>query len=319
MPTVESHASGTGAPEDALRKSLVNAACEGWTGRLIDLSRRNNLLFYKPIVSGTLELPITARLSEFLISGKTLPIRDLLADDQERISHIRGIARKGLENLEEKGLSTLYLALGKCTWTADDGGRDPIAPALLVPINLKLKGQDVRATEIQTAGDAQVNPVLLHIFHRELNVSVSPDELLRLYSPLLHDFGTNGNGRGNGVATAADSTEGEEIKATANVDAVLGRLNVVAASVPGFKTERFAVIGNFSFQKLAMVKDLENRPAELVANEVVAAIAGDNVARANLSKCQIETDPACLDKVFPENEFAVVGGGFSANNARLLV
>jgi len=28
---------------------------------------------------------------------------------------------------------TLYLALGRCTWTADDRGRDPIAPVPLVP------------------------------------------------------------------------------------------------------------------------------------------------------------------------------------------
>jgi hypothetical protein len=123
MPTAEKHASGPSAPEALLRKSLIDAACEGWTGRLIDLSRRNNLLYYKPIMSGTLELPVTGKLSAFLISGRTLPISALLADDQERISHIRGIARKGLKNLEEKGLSALYLALGKCIWTADEPER----------------------------------------------------------------------------------------------------------------------------------------------------------------------------------------------------
>ncbi len=34
--------------ESGLRDRLIATAAEGWTNRLIDLSRRNNLLFYKP-------------------------------------------------------------------------------------------------------------------------------------------------------------------------------------------------------------------------------------------------------------------------------
>jgi hypothetical protein len=68
------------------------------------------------------------------------------------------------------------------------------------------------------------------------------------------------------------------------------------------------VIGNFSFQKLAMVKDIESRRAELLANDVVAAIAGGNAARRKLGGSQIETDPSCLDAILPEN------GGEVANS-----
>ena len=136
------------AGENSLRETLIEAARDGWRRRLIDLSRRNNLLYYKPVQSGTLELPITPRMMAFLQDGKTLPVSDLLASDQEKITAIRAISRRGLENLEEKGLSTLYLALGRCTWTADDGGRDPSAPVLLFPIGLKLKGLDLLSTEV---------------------------------------------------------------------------------------------------------------------------------------------------------------------------
>ncbi len=182
MPTVENAANGTGTPESLLRERLIDAARDGWTNRLIDLSRRNNLLFYKPTISGTLELPITSRMMAFVSDGEALPIRELLASDQDKITSVRAISRKGLENLEEKGLSTLYLALGRCTWTADDGGRDPIAPVLLVPIGLKIKGLDLPATEIQLAGEIEVNPVLLHIFNRELNVPLTADTVLSLFS-----------------------------------------------------------------------------------------------------------------------------------------
>jgi hypothetical protein len=92
----------------------------------------------------------------------------------------------------------------------------------------------------------------------------------------------------------------------ADLQAVLDYLNSIARKLPGFKAEPFAVLGNFSFQKLAMVRDLENRRAELLANDVVAAIAGDDAARRKLGGSQIETDPTSLDLILPDNEFAVV-------------
>ncbi len=286
MPMLKKPTNGTAEPESLLRGKLIDAARDGWKNRLIDLSRRNNLLFYKPTISGTLELPVTPRMIDFLSDGEPLPISDLLGSEQVKISSVRTIARKGLENLEEKGLSTLYLALGRSTWTADDGGRDPIAPVLLVPIGLKLKGQDLQATEIQIAGEVEVNPVLLHIFQRELNLLLTPETILTLFS--------------------SSRDIGDESGSPANLDAVLGFLNVKACNLPGFRAEPFAVLGNFSFHKLAMVRDLEGHHAELLANDVVAAIAGDTTARRKLGASQIDTDPASLDSIPPDNEFAVV-------------
>lgn len=310
MPTVEKPKIGVPTTEDLLREKLVDGAREGWINRLIDLSRRNNLLFYKPVLSGTLELPMSDKLMSLLGGAGTLPISDLIEAELEGISRIRSIARKGLENLEEKGLSTLYLALGKATWTSDDGGRDPEAPILLIPITLTLKGQDLMATEVQLAGETQINPVLLHVLNRELNVSVSAETLLQLFSsaPDVVANGLDGGQEPGAVSMdrSVDVDQLSEQQTVANLYAVLNGLNNVAKKVPGFRTETFAVIGNFSFQKLAMVKDLENRRDELLANDVVAAIAGDNIARRQLGSSHIETDPKSLDTILPDNEFAVV-------------
>jgi hypothetical protein len=291
MPTIENAASRP-ETESLLREKLIDSARDGWTNRLVDLSRRNNLLFYKPVASGTLELPVTTKMLAFLSVGEPLPLSDLLANAEDKISAVRAISRKGLENLEEKGLSTLYLALGRCTWTADDGGRDPIAPVLLAPVALKLKGQDLQATEVQLVGVVEVNPVLLHIFNRELNVPLTAETILSLYSPEEDTEGT--------------ATDEGASQINVNLQAVLAHLNSIAAKLPGFRTESFAVLGNFSFQKLAMVRDLENHRAELLANDVVAAIAGDGAARKKLGRSQVETDPTCLDLILPDNEFAVV-------------
>jgi very-short-patch-repair endonuclease len=291
MPKADSPAKESSTPESLLRTSLVDAAREGWMNRLIDLSRRNNLLYYKPTASTTLELPVTQEMMSFLRDGGPLPISDLLGIGEEKLSSVRAIARKGLENLEEKGLLTLYLALGQCTWTATDGGRDPISPIFLIPVDLKLKGQDLNATEMQVAGDFEVNPVLLHIFNRELNLPLTAETLLDLFTS--HQSGV-------------EEREAETSQTLLLLGPVLDFLNRMASKLPGFKAEPFAVLGNFSFQKLAMVRDLENHRAELIVNDVVAAIAGDNSARRKLGSSQISTDPTTLDAILPDNEYAVV-------------
>ena len=290
MPKTETPSKVPQTPENLLRTSLVDTAREGWTNRLIDLSRRNNLLYYKPTATTTLELPVTQETMSFLSDGGPLLITDLLGTGHEKLSSVRAIARKGLENLEEKGLSTLYLAFGQCTWAATDGGRDPISPIFLIPVNLKLKGQNLDATEMQIAGDFEVNPVLLHVFNRELNLPLKAETLLDLFTS---------------QQPGAEEDEAETSQ-TLLLEPVLNFLYGTASKLPGFKAEPFAILGNFSFQKLAMVRDLENHRPELITNDVVAAIAGDNGARRTLGSSQISTDPTTLDAILPENEYAVV-------------
>jgi hypothetical protein len=287
-----------------LRESLVTASRDAWKARLIDLSRRNNLLFYRPLVTGTLALPVSPELTDFLAADRAMPLLDLFSGDELPVSTIRAITRKGLENLEEKGLSTLFLALGCCSWTAEDGGRDPFAPILLFPVALKFKGHDFQSTEIEITGDLEVNPVLIHVLNEELNVRVSVEDVLSVLRP----------DSANPVDDQPDTDDGLEEPAI-DFEAVLDLLVARAKKVAGFSATPFAVIGNFSFQKLAMVKDLENLTGELVANDVVAAIAGDAAARAQLSMSQVEVDPKRLDLVPPDLEFAVMEADSSQQTA----
>ena len=157
-------------------------------------------------------------------------------------------------------------------------------------MDLKLKGQNLDATEMQIAGDFEVNPVLLHVFNRELNLPLKAETLLHLFASHQPD---------------AEEDEAETTQ-TLLLEPVLNFLYGTASKLPGFKAEPFAVLGNFSFQKLAMVRDLENHRPELITNDVVAAIAGDNGARRKLGSSQISTDPTTLDTILPENEYAVV-------------
>ena len=230
------------------RETLITASRDAWKKRLIDLSRRNNLLYYRPLVNGTLELPVSPDLAEFLASGTSQTLSELSGGKELSGANVRTIVRKGLENLEEKGLSTLFLALGRSSWTAEDGGRDAFAPILLFPITLKLKGHDIDATEIEIAGAPDVNPVLLHVLREELNVKVEAEEVLDAFRP---------------EANALDGGGSEESRV--DLQAILTLIAERARRVPGFTVQPFAVVGNFSFQKLAMVKNLEDRLDDLVA------------------------------------------------------
>jgi hypothetical protein len=44
------------SPTSEARRQTVETARQSWIRKLIDLSRRNNLLYFRPLKSGTLEL-----------------------------------------------------------------------------------------------------------------------------------------------------------------------------------------------------------------------------------------------------------------------
>jgi hypothetical protein len=75
MPMPRAQSAGT-APIDPARTKLVDAARTAWIGRLIDLSRRNNLLFYRPIPTSSIDLSTQrsheSRVNNFLKVQKTV-------------------------------------------------------------------------------------------------------------------------------------------------------------------------------------------------------------------------------------------------------
>src|SRR5688572_22513510 len=66
------HAAESGPPA---RRAAVDRARQAWVSRLIDLSQRNNLLYYRPLKVGNLDLTAADRdeLAE-LLSGKTVAV-----------------------------------------------------------------------------------------------------------------------------------------------------------------------------------------------------------------------------------------------------
>ncbi|OFW12356.1 MAG: hypothetical protein A3H27_01490 [Acidobacteria bacterium RIFCSPLOWO2_02_FULL_59_13] len=127
----------------------------------------------------------------------------------------------------------------------------------------------------------QVNLVLLHVLESELGIRLSGEDIL----PLL---------QGDDEGEAFDPSP------------VYKYLTEKSRNVPGFQVKSSAVLGNFAFQKMAMVNDLRERGEDLVANDIIAALAGDAEARKQVSAQNVEPNPREFDLCPPQDEFLII-------------
>src|SRR6185312_3385335 len=134
-----------------------------------------------PLKTGTLDLSNADQenMAAFL-RGEEVPVRKLVpAETEDAISKLaQGIARRAMANLEEKGLQTLFVAMGKGTWPATDGGRPTEAPILLVPASLETKGHGSQVFYLKRSGSVQANLVLFHVFENQFGIKLLADDLL---------------------------------------------------------------------------------------------------------------------------------------------
>jgi len=266
------------------RRQVVETARKVWIRKLIDLSRRNNLLYYRPLKTGTLDLSSApAKKLQELLAGETVAASKLLPDLEDEVltKTLRDISRRALENLEEKGLSTLFLTFGMATWPATDGGRPAESPVLLLPVALN-KREGSNSYHLSAAGAFQLNLVLLHVLEEQFRVALQPDELLAEF--------------------AGDADESTVLNVKGLCSEILGRMS----EAKGFSIGLRVILGNFAFQKMAMVKDLQERADQLATHDVIAAIAGDSGAKSAINAEQKDPDPKKFDRIPPENEFLVL-------------
>ncbi len=250
-----------GATADAtaqLRLRKVKAAVRAWTGQLIDLGGRNTLLYYKDLKQGTLDLGPDSRAEpvalDALLGSRTVRLSEMF--DPEALAgtarRVRTIRAKAMENFEERGLRTLYLAWAMATWENPRGTATPAAPVLLRLADLAPRGGASEDFDLSLPGEWEINPTLLHLLDVDHGVELEAEDLLDLL---------------------------DENAEPPDASAVFERLTKATSSVAGFAINDRVVLGNFSYAKLPMVKDLESATEALVQNELICAIAGDEAAR----------------------------------------
>ncbi|MDP9247900.1 MAG: DUF4011 domain-containing protein, partial [Candidatus Dormibacteraeota bacterium] len=142
------------------RRAVVERARQHWVSRLIDLSRRNRLLYFQPLRVRTVELD-AGQLARALplLTGQPVPVgrifrqSELVHRDEDAelftelhemdeldvadlgvARRLREIQKRGDEDFEERGLETVHLAYGMAGWRPADEGRPPEAAVLLMPL-----------------------------------------------------------------------------------------------------------------------------------------------------------------------------------------
>lgn len=281
-------ASQTGAEEEVDRYTRVQRAVQQWTRQLIDLTGHNQLLYYKTLKRGTLELTDADpdRL-DALLGGQRIRLSTLCpsTDDQpdraeDALRRARTLHKKAVDIYEEKGIQTLYVAWGMTTWTTEASSSTPNAPLLLSPLSISPRGASEHDFDLTIEGDWQVNETLLHLLRVEFEVDVDPSRLSNLLD--------------QDRAGAPDPSE--------LCDALAKEVD----DVPDFEIVPRVVIGTFSYMKLPMVQDLQSAVEEMAENDLVAALAGVQEAQAALrarhAHSVSESDP---DRTPPDDEFLV--------------
>ncbi len=260
----------------------LELARKTWIASLIDLSRRNNLLYYRETKRGTLDISQMAveKLREAM-SGSAVALEDiippdLLPDSQKTLNSIR---RKALSFFEEKGLDTLHLAFGFASWGVDDSGRPPEAAVFLVPLKISRKGRGWKYLMISATDDPTFSPVLAHVMREQKEIQLP-----------------------------AALSEEEVSRLVADPFAYLEHVQETLFSKTDVSITQKIAVANFLFQKMSMVKDIRDSTDSQLGNNLVRALIGQVDARVSLKG---KRKPIDLDEIAPEADHSVMSADSS--------
>ncbi len=284
----------TTTPTDRVER--VRRAAELWKGQLVDLGGRNTLLYYRDLKQGTLDLSPDSGADQVAVSSllgsRTVRLSTLFTDAEALAAaakRARTVSAKAREMFEERGLRTLYVGWGMATWTNLKGQATPAAPLLMASVTLTSRGAGAEDFDLALSDDFEVNPTFLHMLGADFSVSLNPDELV----DLLDDDAVG----------APDPTP------------LFARIQKACGELPGFAITPRVVIGNFSYAKLSMVRDLENALEELVSHELIAALAGDAEAQSAIRGKHVSVALSDPNFVPLKDEFLVLDADASQNFA----
>lgn len=282
------------------KNRLITNAAKKWAEDLLDRSGRNPLLYYRDLRRGTLDLSedngVGTAAQSKLLSSKRVRLSHLFEDpDQlkEAARRARTIAAKARENDEERGVQTLFIAWGLTTWTdyrttGPGSSSIPSAPVLLSPMSLKPSGGAAEDFQLRASEEWELNPTLIHHLETQFQFAFE-DEQYGEY-----------NIQENRMKLVEKLIRQAEQKNVPNFTINCSRL----------------VVGNFSYKKLAMVKDIEEGSGNgfLAKNNLLSAIAGDRDAQMSLRDQHINFEPRNPDKIKPSDEFLILDADASQSN-----
>ncbi|GGS47034.1 DUF3320 domain-containing protein [Actinokineospora fastidiosa] len=240
--------------------------------QLINVDRRNRLLYFKHTKTASLEIeqPLAGDLyatldrangfftfhlpprpdesGEPVVVPPPLPTDIVVkGKDGPEITKALGLLeRKSNQEFVDRGLWTLYLGLGTLDWVEAEGTATVSSPILLVPVSLTRASLREPFRLVRTDDDTVVNPALLVKLETDFGIQLAADDLAD------HDL--------NGVLAA---------------------FRLAIRGYEGWRVTRRAVLTTFSFQKEAMHRDLLDNADQIINHPLIEVLAlGTDAPRA---------------------------------------
>lgn len=271
-----------------------------WCDALMDLSRRNPLLSLPksaiPLSNAPdflWEMPRDGGKRIRLVSEK-LPGTDILRGGlkpnnrtlpMDRYRTLKTMFQTSRRSIEEQGVPILFVAAGILEWR-EPGRSDPLrSPLLLLPVDLERLPLDAGYFLSPRDDEARLNPTLAYrLAQSDIQIT-------------LPEFG--------------DVKPGEYL--TALAEQLPSKLGATIDANAAF-------LGRFSYLNLTMYEELSARIEEARAHPLIASIAGDTTAIAQLPRPKVpELDTELPSKVFhvlsadPSQEAAITAAREGAN------
>ncbi|WP_322796218.1 DUF4011 domain-containing protein, partial [Tepidiforma sp.] len=279
----------SGAPEPGER---LRQRIERWKQQLLDVSRRNRGINYRP-GRANLRLPRPAEQlwQAFIVeeAGIELGARDFapgaaIPGEDERAREAFDAARRLSDRARtadrEQGIRVLFLALGWLEWVDRDRHRLR-SPLVLVPVSLELD-RAARVVRLATAEDdaPEVNPSLAYVLRAQYGIRLP----------------------------AFEDEDGQPL--FEGLEAYLAAVQAAVAAQEGWTVEADGpVVDVFAFAKLAMVEELDRAAGRLAANPVVARLIGEAVPGEGLPPSEdgaVDTARPPIDERVPAGALHVV-------------
>ncbi|MCK9922563.1 AAA domain-containing protein [Frankia sp. AgPm24] len=288
------------ATEEGLRSEVVRAAAGRWADSLVDLSRKNGLLWRGKSSTDALDLTdADPEAVSQLLGGQKISLRALYPDPaayKTASPRLQSVRRKITNFSEEQGIEVGHVACGLLGMKAGKAsGTVPIppirAPLLLQPVVVhgRRSGRGDLALELHSV--AQLNPVLIYALDKLRGFRVD-DDLAGLIREELE---------------AIDDLRAKAKNVYQLITVALQRYDNAS------EFDEQIIVGIFSFEKMAMVEDLRKSAKLLAAHDIIAALAGHKpTIEALMADRSSELPP---DRIRPEEELIVLDADSSQHKA----
>lgn len=272
----------------------LSAQIEKWRADLINLSRGNRLLHFRPTRVSTLEVVspaihdvvsrlLDSRRKTWLFheppevddaASPASPDPNELLTDKSTADDLRAsltaLHRKSIQEFIDKGLWLLYLGVGILSWIEAANDQPSKSPILLIPVELQRENPRSRYELRRVDEEILLNPALV--------------------LKLEHDFGFK--------LPALEETD------DVHPATILGNIQTTVAGRDGWLVEPRMVLATFSFHKEVIYRDLQENEDAIGAHAAVRALALGPDSHADLAFDPVPEDR--LDEEAPPEQTLTV-------------